>query len=148
MWEFLPLNVAIPSKQIWNVFLFVGNVLHANIVETKLGLIEGITRESRNGTLFYAYYGIPYAKPPLGELRFEVKYNISGVSPTIVIQLFWRIIWIFITQDPVEATKWEGIFNATQKPLMCSQVPKNADYYDGQEDCIYVHVYTPLVRFN
>lgn len=59
-------------------FIFIFNftsVLAENyrIVETKYGKIRGI----RNETLFqkigfYSFRGIPYAKAPIGELRFKV----------------------------------------------------------------------------
>jgi len=42
------------------------------MIRTKQGEIEGTIVEGRNGVFFQAYYGIPYAKPPLGTLRFEV----------------------------------------------------------------------------
>ena len=38
-----------------------------------LGQIRGLQMTSASGTIFYAYRGIPYAKPPIGELRFRVK---------------------------------------------------------------------------
>lgn len=41
------------------------------------GILEGTTNTSRNGTVFRAYYGIPYAKPPLGRLRFQVVFMIE-----------------------------------------------------------------------
>ena len=46
------------------------------IVKIKNGTIEGTFMKSRNGREFAAYRGIPYALPPLGELRFEVRIKI------------------------------------------------------------------------
>ncbi len=43
------------------------------IVRTKNGQLVGITSLSRDGKKFYEYNGIPYAKPPVGELRYEVN---------------------------------------------------------------------------
>lgn len=43
------------------------------IVETKLGIVKGKTVHSRSGMPFYAFQGIPYAKPPVGDLRFKVS---------------------------------------------------------------------------
>lgn len=43
------------------------------ILETKQGKVLGHVEISRGGRQFYAFYGIPYAKPPVGELRFEVS---------------------------------------------------------------------------
>ena len=37
-----------------------------------LGQIRGFQMTSAAGRDFYAYRGIPYAKPPVGDLRFSV----------------------------------------------------------------------------
>lgn len=42
------------------------------LVKTKQGFVKGLTGVSRRGRLFYEYLGIPYARPPVGDLRFEV----------------------------------------------------------------------------
>lgn len=44
------------------------------IIETLNGQIRGI-RESTllNGIPFYSFKGIPYAKPPVNDLRFKVR---------------------------------------------------------------------------
>lgn len=43
------------------------------IVKTKNGLIRGTIKTSKNNQRpFAAFEGIPYAKPPIGDLRFEV----------------------------------------------------------------------------
>ena len=45
------------------------------IVETIYGPVKGNTKKSYNGNSYAAYEGIPFAAPPLGELRFEVIQN-------------------------------------------------------------------------
>jgi hypothetical protein len=42
------------------------------VVTTKTGQVHGIVSVSRGGRKFYEFLGIPYALPPVGELRFEV----------------------------------------------------------------------------
>lgn len=42
------------------------------LVDTEHGRISGIVERSMEGQQFYSFYGIPYAKPPLGKLRFKV----------------------------------------------------------------------------
>lgn len=46
-------------------------------LEVKLskGKIKGQILKSRNGRPYYSYTGIPYAKPPVNELRFKVIYT-------------------------------------------------------------------------
>lgn len=43
------------------------------IVVTSLGSILGSVKTTRKGFDFYAFRGIPYAEPPIGELRFKVS---------------------------------------------------------------------------
>lgn len=38
-----------------------------------LGRLEGHWMRSRNGRTFYAFSGVPYAKPPVGDLTFKVS---------------------------------------------------------------------------
>lgn len=42
------------------------------IVHTFKGALKGLKEESISGRPFLSFYAIPYAKPPLGELRFQV----------------------------------------------------------------------------
>jgi len=42
------------------------------VIDTKLGQIRGLTSLSRGGREFYEFLGVPYAQPPVGQLRFEV----------------------------------------------------------------------------
>lgn len=42
-------------------------------VSVQQGRLAGASFVSRNGTEYYGFLGIPFAKPPLGELRFEVS---------------------------------------------------------------------------
>lgn len=42
------------------------------IVETKLGRLYGRVAQALNGENYYSFQGIPYAKPPVGKLRFKV----------------------------------------------------------------------------
>lgn len=42
-------------------------------VKTPNGMVVGHYKTSYNGRKFAAFEGIPYAKKPIGALRFEVK---------------------------------------------------------------------------
>ena len=47
------------------------------IFNTSLGAIRGVFSKSMKGRKFLSFKGVPYAVPPLGNLRFKVSYEIS-----------------------------------------------------------------------
>lgn len=46
-------------------------------LKIKKGAIEGQILESRDGRPYYSYTGVPYAKPPIGQLRLKVRMSIE-----------------------------------------------------------------------
>ena len=84
------------------------------ILFLKTGTIQGHYMTSRAGNKIAAFEGIPYAEPPLGELRWK---------PAV----------------PIEA--WEGILNCFFQPPVCTQEDNLGD--PGQEDCLYLNLYLP-----
>lgn len=79
------------------------------------GKIRGTTIVTANKT-YYGFRGIPYATPPVGELRFEL---------------------------PQPAQRWDGILDATVDNKSCIS---STYFQNGQlqsEDCLYVNVYVP-----
>lgn len=38
-----------------------------------LGCLEGVYKPNSEGEQYEAFYGVPFAKPPVGELRFKVS---------------------------------------------------------------------------
>ncbi len=87
----------------------------AQAVRTRSGLVEG-TLEAGG---VRAYRGIPYAAPPVGELR-------------------WR------APQPVAA--WTGTRKATEFGARCLQGPVFSDMVfrdQPSEDCLYLNVWTP-----
>ncbi|KAM7359455.1 uncharacterized protein ACRADG_012788 [Cochliomyia hominivorax] len=87
-------------------------------VTTSLGDIKGTQLESRLGDKFWAFRGIRYAEPPIGELRFQ---NPQPVKP-------WK----------------PKIFDATKDGPICPQVTVNLTYLS--EDCLRLNVYTKDVK--
>ncbi|HTL15905.1 MAG TPA: carboxylesterase family protein, partial [Patescibacteria group bacterium] len=78
-------------------------------VKLDLGLVQGTSEDQLT-----VYRGIPFAAPPVGDLR-------------------WRA--------PQPAAKWEGVRQTTRfgpKPI---QVSRNGS--DMSEDCLYLNVWTP-----
>lgn len=43
------------------------------VVRIAEGLLRGEKLESVRGVSYYSFKGIPYAKPPVGDLRFKVS---------------------------------------------------------------------------
>jgi para-nitrobenzyl esterase len=98
-------------------------LLHAQVVtpippiQSDSGLIAGKVLDSS----VKAWLGIPYAKPPVGELR-------------------WK--------EPQPNT-WKGVYNADRKMPECMQVlrPHNINHYFGEEptceNCLYMNIWAP-----
>jgi len=86
-------------------------------VTTKSGKVAGTKLASG----VKAYLGIPFAKPPTGDLR-------------------WR---------PPQPLSWDGVWNADRKGPECIQVlrPHDINHYFGEEasgeDCLTLNVWTP-----
>lgn len=93
-------------------------------VRTEYGILEGVSQE-----FCTVFKGIPYAKAPVGELRFR---------------------------EPAEPEKWKGIRKAELFPPACMQTPAPAeDFYEKEfgggpdrplevsEDSLYLNVWTP-----
>lgn len=53
------------------------HIAYGSVVSTADGKLSGVLLVSRNGTPYYAYFGIPYGKPPVGDLRFQVIIILS-----------------------------------------------------------------------
>lgn len=49
------------------------------------GTVVGVEEKLPNGNFYYTYKGIPYAEPPVGKLRFEVRLRLSTIYLTISI---------------------------------------------------------------
>jgi len=84
-----------------------------SVIDTDTGMIRGIALEGRAA----AFRGIPYAAPPVGELR-------------------WR------PAQPVEP--WLSILDATTFAPDCPQpVQPGQDTWPQSEDCLYLNIVTP-----
>ncbi|EDW33334.1 GL20599 [Drosophila persimilis] len=83
-----------------------------------VGCVKGTHRKGYQSERFEAFMGIPYALPPVGELRFS---------------------------NPKVMTKLLGLYDATKPKPDCIQ--KNyllpTPIVFGQEDCLYLNVYRP-----
>lgn len=50
------------------------------IVKIEQGQLRGVAEKNLNGKSYFAFRGIPYAKPPLGNLRFKVIYDKTFIN--------------------------------------------------------------------
>lgn len=97
----------------------------APVISTEGGRVSGVAEEATEGKLFYSYYGIPFAEPPVGDLRFK---------------------------DPVASRGWSGIRDGSTMPSPCVNLPFGimvfgvkipAEQMPGKEDCLYLNVFMP-----
>ncbi|XP_030753700.1 esterase FE4-like [Sitophilus oryzae] len=76
------------------IFVLTRWTLGGPTVTIPQGSLEGGEGQDIDGNQFYKFLGIPYAKPPVGDLRFK---------------------------EPVNAESWEGVRNATVEGSSCVQ---------------------------
>ncbi|WP_246039045.1 carboxylesterase/lipase family protein [Peristeroidobacter soli] len=83
------------------------------LVQVESGVIKGV---NDGDTL--RFLGIPYAKPPVGELRWA---------------------------NPVKPDRWNGVRDATHYASFCPQVKELGDFAapSTDEDCLYLNVFAP-----
>ncbi|XP_034252523.1 venom carboxylesterase-6-like [Thrips palmi] len=84
-----------------------------------VGVLRGTTQRSADNAPFAAFEGVPYAKPPVGALRFQPAKP-SASSPFMVL-------------------------NATSQTMPCPYL-SDKGVLVGVEDCLYLSVYTPQVN--
>ncbi|CAG9859234.1 unnamed protein product [Phyllotreta striolata] len=85
------------------------------------GVLNGGFLTTRNSRKFSGFQGIPFAKPPVGQLRFRAP-------------------------EPNEP--WSDERNATAVHPECPQrdVYRRSPIISGEEDCLYLNVYTPKLN--
>ncbi|XP_046738954.1 esterase E4-like [Diprion similis] len=78
------------------------------------GKIQGVNMVTRRNRIFFVFKGIPFAQPPIGNLRFK---------------------------GPVPAEAWNGTLDGSVDSPPCPQL--DGTVFIGDEDCLYLNVYTP-----
>ena len=92
-----------------------GEGLPVVVTNTTYGRVAGL----KNDDGLNVFLGVPYAKAPVGELRF---------------------------MPPQEPTSWKGILPAFSFGSVCPQVQSSseaASYYPQGEDCLSLNIWTP-----
>ncbi|KAM8799200.1 fatty acyl-CoA hydrolase precursor, medium chain-like [Eudromia elegans] len=124
------LTVLTNAYKITHDFVHIGQNTEQPEVVTKYGRIRGnrvrVNAAKRSVDVFL---GLPFAKPPVGPLRFS---------------------------EPQLPEPWEGVRNATSYPPMCLQDKAQGQFFSDyitnrkekvplemSEDCLYLNVYTP-----
>uniref|UniRef100_A0A224YGJ7 Carboxylic ester hydrolase n=1 Tax=Rhipicephalus zambeziensis TaxID=60191 RepID=A0A224YGJ7_9ACAR len=93
----------------------------APVVRISDGLVAG-RRDIVSGVPVHSFLGIPYAQPPVGDLRFE---------------------------KPRPPIPWNGTYDASRTPSPCMQVDfpfikeTKIEYSHASEDCLYMNVWRP-----
>ncbi|CAN7940402.1 unnamed protein product [Ixodes hexagonus] len=91
------------------------------VAYTASGLVAG-NRLTLSENEVDVFSGIPYALPPLGDLRFR---------------------------KPIPVASWNGTYNATSQPTPCVQLyvglseAASVNYTDTSEDCLYLNIWRP-----
>ncbi|XP_033219238.1 esterase FE4-like isoform X2 [Belonocnema kinseyi] len=92
------------------------------LIETKFGTLRGGVEKNVLGGEYLSFKGIPYAEPPVGNLRF---------------------------QDPQPwSRKWTNIRDAIEHGDICAQFDRIISGVTGSDDCLYLNVYTKSVENN
>ncbi|GFO18161.1 carboxylic ester hydrolase [Plakobranchus ocellatus] len=91
-----------------------GHQRNTVLANTAFGTIRGRVDNSAQPTIF-RYLGVPYAKPPVGELRF---------------------------QAPVTPDTWPGVRDALTESAQCWQ--PLVTHLPNSEDCLYLNIYAPV----
>ncbi|CAG9772679.1 unnamed protein product [Ceutorhynchus assimilis] len=112
MWCVITVLVVVAAHQ---------SIAHNLIVNLQSGQAQGTTISTPSGKTFYAWRGIPFAKPPLGDLRFK---------------------------HPQRPEPWDGVLDATKDSKACLNSSyfggEPRPTYGFSEDCLYVNVYAPI----
>lgn len=116
-----------------------------------LGQLRGFVAVTTTGRKFHAFRGIPYALPPVGELRFRVGSYSLFIILEFTLRLNNLLLWSnlflpLLIKDPIPVKPWTGVFNANQEGSPCVQIDCILFKIIGNEDCLKLNVFTPVVR--
>ncbi|XP_050293111.1 uncharacterized protein LOC126733761 [Anthonomus grandis grandis] len=84
------------------------------IVTIRDGKLRGVVGKNYDGENIYKFLGVPYAKPPVNDLRFK---------------------------DPQHPDPWQGTKDATKPGETCYSRSDISPEIVGSEDCLYLNVY-------
>lgn len=105
------------EKFVYCCLIFISIIAYGSfeIVDIEQGRINGTLLKSRYGEDFHAFLRIPFAEPPIGDLRFK---------------------------EPQPPKPWIGIYDATYYGPMCVQTNARPDI-GADENCLHLNVFSP-----
>ncbi|XP_044583859.1 venom carboxylesterase-6-like [Cotesia glomerata] len=119
----MKITILLCSMSLGLAILDIDKTLNGPRVETLLGGIRGFYDYSKNGRKYLAFEGIPYAEPPVGDLRFR---------------------------PPQKVKSWTGDIVAVKTGSPCLQYIHAPDHGTeriiGSEDCLYLNIYKPIIE--
>ena len=95
---------------------FSNEVLRTSTAKVNTGTVRGKVLKTLTGLEITWYPGIPYAEPPVGDLRFQVARRKSS---------------------------WTGVLEGRER-VKCVQA--SSFNVDGEEDCLYLNIWVPETR--
>ena len=98
--------------------------------KTSLGIVQGSNDTSRNGT--YAWKGLPYAKAPVGPLRWKAPVVPDAWSGTRDARTFGHAC---LQNGPTYGPGANNTYNATIASTLNTPV--------GNEDCLTLNIWRP-----
>ena len=119
--------IAKPIPPVDQIRCFFAGISDNLVVRTTKGKIQGFQSTTSTGKTVSAWYGIPYAQPPVDDLRFRHPHPLDSWEGTKS------------TMEPpnsciqIEDTMWPG-FSGSE--VWAANTPKS-------EDCLYLNVVVP-----
>ncbi|XP_046988375.1 esterase FE4-like [Schistocerca americana] len=106
------------------------------LVKTEGGQVRGRIATSFTGRRYASFQGIPYASPPVRNLRFKLLWHVSLL---LAGRCYQRLC---APQAPQAAEPWQGVLNASAPGHGCPQLDHRSGCVVGHEDCLTLNVYT------
>ena len=117
------------------------------IVDTKLGNLKGFRHQIDENHRADVFLSIPYAEPPLGDLRFEVGFSNLVKFSFLSFDIYAQNHQVAIFQKPQPLERWEGVLDATHFGPSC--YPHAAEgllppqFSNYSEDCLTLNIMRP-----
>jgi len=92
-------------------------------IQTPDTLFTGTILEETNNNKLYAYFGIPYAQPPVGELRWKAPRDVNEYEETRL-----------AVERPNRCPQLAGTIDSIEEGFTVGEII-------GSEDCLYLNIF-------